>query len=402
MVNGSVSSPAKPSVGMNMLEGWGAAGLTTVQGSGQALFRAGLQYGDGTQRTYVDASANSHELPLLADTSLARRFWKVPPLSNGAEFRIKASATDIVNLTACVLATDTNQKFTIDSASSTSATYNFSGASIIGYSITNNVAGITINNATIKSCNITLNGGSLTGNTIISPLSSPAVITNDPSKITGNTFVSAGTGHAIEITQVGTYNFTGNVFSGYGLDDTNDAAIYNNSGGNVVLNLESGDATPTVKNGVGASTDIEAVVETQSVTISNGLAGTRIQIYDLTADEELYNDIPSSYPHTWTDPLTYVANREIRVRAMWVDEDEAKLFVDTVIGISTNLIPALSYRLTQESDFVYNTNAIDGSTITGIIIDDDNLLINLNLGNATVVKLGSLINLASGTGSIFI
>jgi hypothetical protein len=69
------------------------------------------------------------------------------------------------------------------------------------------------------------------------------------------TFTSDGTGHGIYIDVAGTYTYTNNSFGGYGSTGTTDAVIYNNSGGIVTINVNSGD-TPTYRNGTGATTNI--------------------------------------------------------------------------------------------------------------------------------------------------
>jgi len=79
------------------------------------------------------------------------------------------------------------------------------------------------------------------------------ILSDDPGLITDCDFTFSD-GHAIEINTTGTYDFDGNVFTGYGADDSNDAAIYNNSGGLVTLNVLNA-AVPTIRNGSGASTD---------------------------------------------------------------------------------------------------------------------------------------------------
>jgi hypothetical protein len=118
----------------------------------------------------------------------------------------------------------------------------------------------------------------------------------------------------------------------------------------------------------------------QSVTVSNGVAGTRLQIYDLTSSTELYNGVPASWPYTWTDPNPYAANRQIRVRAMYCSGTSAKIFIDTNIGTSTSSSPALSYLLNQVDDTVYAANAINGATVTGITISDTLMRINVTSG----------------------
>jgi hypothetical protein len=125
----------------------------------------------------------------------------------------------------------------------------------------------------------------------------------------------------------------------------------------------------------------------QTVTVSGAVAGSRVQIYDLTADEELYNDIPASFPFQWIDPESYVADREIRVRVMYADETTAKLFIDSVIGTSTATAPDLTYLVSQVADVVYAANGIDGSTVTDITIDDDLLLVNVDVGTITWAEI---------------
>ena len=79
-------------------------------------------------------------------------------------------------------------------------------------------------------------------------------------------FTSDGTGHAIYITATGSYDYTLNSFNGYGADTTTDAVIYNNSGGAVTINVNSGD-TPTYRDGAGATTTIIAGAVTTKITV---------------------------------------------------------------------------------------------------------------------------------------
>lgn len=93
------------------------------------------------------------------------------------------------------------------------------------------------------------------------------VTTDDPSDIKNTAFVFSD-GHAIVLTATGTFAFEGNTFSGYGATGTNDAAIYNNSGGSVTINITGGGDTPTYRNGAGASTTINNNI-TVTVTVKN-------------------------------------------------------------------------------------------------------------------------------------
>ena len=82
--------------------------------------------------------------------------------------------------------------------------------------------------------------------------------------MTGHTFNSDGTGHAIYITTPGTYAYDANSFNGYGANATTDAVIKNESGGLVTITINGGD-TPTYLN-VGIATT--SVVSSAPVTIT--------------------------------------------------------------------------------------------------------------------------------------
>jgi len=90
-------------------------------------------------------------------------------------------------------------------------------------------------------------------------------------------FTSDGTGHAIYITTPGTYEYDGNSFSGYAtqVGTATDRVIYNNSGGSVTINVNSGD-TPTYRNGTSATTTIVAGAVAQLVNVKD-VNGTNIQ-----------------------------------------------------------------------------------------------------------------------------
>lgn len=81
-------------------------------------------------------------------------------------------------------------------------------------------------------------------------------------------FISDGTGHAIYITTTGTYTFDNFTFSGFGSDDTTDAAVYNNSGGLVTINVAGGGDSPTVRNSTGSPV---------STTVVNNAVTVRVQ-----------------------------------------------------------------------------------------------------------------------------
>ena len=85
-------------------------------------------------------------------------------------------------------------------------------------------------------------------------------------------------GHAIELTtpRVASQDSAGNLFTGYGADGTNDAAIYNNTAGAVTINVLNNGGTPTIRNGASASTTVQNTV-TVTVTVKDGTDQSNIQ-----------------------------------------------------------------------------------------------------------------------------
>ena len=120
----------------------------------------------------------------------------------------------------------------------------------------------------------------------------------------------------------------------------------------------------------GGPVTVEQPRPVQSVSVSNGLPGTLLLIEDLTAAQTLYLGRPETWPHVWTDPAPYAADRLIRIRAMQVAGTEATLFIDQIAGSVTEAAPALPFRLNQQIDAVHGANGIDGAAVTGVVFDD--------------------------------
>ena len=103
------------------------------------------------------------------------------------------------------------------------------------------------------------------------------------------------------------------------------------------------------------------------------LANTRIQIYDVTNSEEIYNSVITS---AWdrTKQLEFNWNFTCRFRLMLMTGDNAYQFIEFNENITMDwLTRTIDYVLDQ----VYNNNGIDWMAVTNISIDDDALLINV-------------------------
>ena len=116
-------------------------------------------------------------------------------------------------------------------------------------------------------------------------------------------FVSPGSGHAVRFMSPGTYSFSNWSFSGYGSSGTTDAAMVNDSGGLVTINVTSGDS-PTVLNVGASTTEVQNVV---SLTITGLVDDTEVRIYRVSDDVELFgveNSLGGSvtYEYNYLEP----------------------------------------------------------------------------------------------------
>ena len=172
-------------------------------------------------------------------------------------------------------------------ATGTAGTFDAVSCTLVGLRIVTLTSKCTLTSTTLLLCGlITQAGAVLTGCAITNAPGAVAVLANDPSKISGCTFTSDGTGHAIEISAAGTYTFAGNKFVGYAASDgsTGNEAIYNNSGGAVTLNITGGGDTPSIRNGSGASTTVN---NNKSITLTGLKDNTEIRVYTTGTATEL-------------------------------------------------------------------------------------------------------------------
>lgn len=140
-----------------------------------------------------------------------------------------------------------------------------------------------------------------------------------PASFVNCTFTGSGsTGHAIRITSPGTYSFTGNTFTGFGADGTNYAAIFNDSGGAVTLNL-SGGTTPTIRNGTSATTTLVNAV-TVKVTVKDvntglGIDGARVLLEKVSDGTDILSGTTNSSGVIQDTAYNYVSSTAVTGKA---------------------------------------------------------------------------------------
>lgn len=91
-------------------------------------------------------------------------------------------------------------------------------------------------------------------------------------------------GHAIEWTGSFNQECRGNTFSGYGAIGTNDAELYNNSGGSTNVNNTLGSNLSTYRNGAGAST---AIADNKSITYNGLINGSEVRVKNAGTQTEI-------------------------------------------------------------------------------------------------------------------
>lgn len=153
----------------------------------------------------------------------------------------------------------------------------------------------------------------------------------------------------------------------------------------ITVQLPAGTSYTTASNSGGAIT-VSLPATFQSVTVNGLVVGSRVQIYDLTSSAELANAVAGATTYTWTDSVAASASRAIRLRVAHVAGAMAKNFIEANIGTCGTGTgdAAISYLASQSADATYNTNAIDGSTVTGITIAPSPARVSINIAGGSV------------------
>jgi len=186
-----------------------------------------------------------------------------------------ARAGDVCKIINSVISSDSSWRFEFLATASASATWDFSGTSVINAKVTlKNVT--TFNLMTFSTCkSIDATGCTITNSTIkLVPATSGTLTTSttavlnlctinvstvtagnywwtgaDPSSIFTNCAFTGGGGHALQISAIGgsTITLTGNTWTGFGANGTTGAALLFSAGsGTVTVNIAGGDI-PTYK-----------------------------------------------------------------------------------------------------------------------------------------------------------
>lgn len=230
---------------------------------------------------------------------------------NGTGISYAGKSGDSISHTNSVVTSASPYYWEINSAATSAASWDFTGLTVVGANVTLRPV-TTFDSMTFSECLTLVTSGCTITNSAFSrtvadslTVSSTTDISNcsfDTSTIAAGsglttltlttgvpisdcTFTgSASSGHAIIITQPGTYAFSNLTFTGYGgtpgdnLDDdsgSTSAAVYNNSGGAVIIQ-SSGGNQPSVRNSLNSTTDVQTSAD---VIITGLIAGSEVRAY---------------------------------------------------------------------------------------------------------------------------
>lgn len=264
LANGYATFPAVAAVNDSNVTGafnrWGI--FSEVQASYKMQGR--LQF--GTAGTPVDFRDSNRTITIQNTEYVTAAF-------NMFEVVNASSRVDWTGISVQSLSTVSRGNFKITD----NATVNIVGCTFNDMGTFDFLSNSTITDTIFRRCStITHGSATFSSNSILSNIATSAIISSNPSVIQNCTFTSAGTNHGLEITVPGTYTLSGNIFNGYGSTGTTNAAVYNNSGGLVTLNISGGGSVVTYRNGTGATTVVNA---SANVTLTGLQSDSEVRAY---------------------------------------------------------------------------------------------------------------------------
>lgn len=248
----------------------------------------------------------------------------------------------------------TLRKFELDISDTDVTTANLPSTTIQLTSASDISEGTYIGSAFDTCEQLTVGSGIFTGSVIRnSPSTIGAILLTNIHNISDQSFISAGTGHAILITASGSYTFDNFLFDDYALSNgsTGNECIYNNSGGLVTIAIVNGGDTPTYMNGVSASTVVNNAVNlTIHVTDEAGsnIENAQVAIYKTSDDTELMNEDTLSTGIA-TETFNFVTDTPIYWRVRKSSVGDTRYFPRYGTGAVTSVGFSATITLTEDN-----------------------------------------------------
>ena len=279
------------------------------------------QFGGGDD-LHIYCDLKTFQFPTRASSSTPTTQWHVD--DNMVGFDFNGQSGDTIKFTSCLFTGGTPYYFRFNASASASATWDFSGSTIVGATVTLQPV-YTFTTLIFNNCSeITLNGADITSSTIRDTRATTnqgaVAITSaaEGDGLTSLTFINnndGDIGHSIRITGTGTYTFSNHQFSGGGVAERSfntgtgvnsgsdivttdaahgytdgDAVYYQDQGGSVNMGLTDGaiyyvnaQSTTTLSF---HTTKAEAIADTGKVNLTSSGAETH---YIYSAKADVYN-----------------------------------------------------------------------------------------------------------------
>jgi hypothetical protein len=257
---------------------------TTANAWGILTQNAGIYYGAG--KINIGATGQSQACN-FSDTDQVLIWRDYPVADTLYEFNLKGASGNktTMTLTSCVVRGQSGQVWNITTdANSDFEAYSCSFANIRSAVLSSgsvldncsiDVSGtIDVNGATITSCSFS--------NQTASQLKFDAA--SDASNVSGCSFTSDGSGHAIEITATGTYTLNSLTFSGFAASNgsTGNETVYVNvASGSVTINTDSAISVRT------AGATVTVVAGQKTLTLTGIVSGSDVVILTAGTDTVL-------------------------------------------------------------------------------------------------------------------
>ncbi|WKZ25585.1 MAG: hypothetical protein QY322_04370 [bacterium] len=311
-----------------------------LQGSSQMLCLQAIQFGDGgTNPLYLSLDSTAIEFP--SQKNYSKKIVNYNGIDNTVGFTYYAGATDTVIHRSSVISSQSKYHWRIHSSSSASAIYDFSGLTIIGAGDVQLRAVTTFNGMTFTTCpTITQNSAVIDDCTFSNSKITSATL-GDLDNISNCTFISSGTGHAIEVSgAASTISFVGNSFTGFASSNgsTGNEAIYVNiASGIVTLNISGGGSTPSIRT-AGATVNINNTVDITITVVdknNNPIENAQTAVFKSIDDTQLMNE-DTNASGIATEDFNYVSNTSIYIRVRKASSGGPKYIPTSSTGTITN------------------------------------------------------------------
>jgi hypothetical protein len=220
-----------------------------LQGANQMLCLQAIQFGNGgTDPVYLELDSTAIEFPSKKNS--AKKLVNYNGIDDAVGFTYYPGASDTIIHRSSVISSPSKYHWRIHASASASATYDFSGLSIIGAGDVQLRAVTTFTGMSFTTCpTITQNSAVINGCTFTNSKIISAAL-GDMDNISNCDFVSSGTGHAIEVSGAAAdITLSGCNFTGYAATNgsTGNEAIYVNIATGTVNITISGGNTPSIR-----------------------------------------------------------------------------------------------------------------------------------------------------------